>query len=200
MHLSRSSRLAQVVGVFILLSSLTVSAKTDSTATPLRGNNQLGIRFSNLTGYGTSYQRNFGAHYAARLTSWFKYYEYIKGDEATRIRHKKTNNNYNFGLDIQRNVISENGYRVFADIGGGYAVSEQVIEVETIQDPNNLKHTLVTGGLGGGIEYFMGRRMSADMAIYYKFDYDINERRLKEDNESVRETGLGISLGLNICF
>lgn len=159
--------------------------------------NELSVRYSNLTGYGAAYQRNFLTDYYVRTTAWFKYYEYIKGD-ADRPARMETNKNYNFGLDLQRNIISEDKYRVFGFLGGGYAIREKIkrLDMATSYSRDDFRQKLVTAGLGGGIEYYLMRNVALDFGVSYKFDYDVRTYT----KESTKETGLGTMVGLNLRF
>jgi hypothetical protein len=162
--------------------------------------NTLGVRYSNLTGYGVSYQRNLFSEYYLRTTAWFKYYEFIRGHESDLTYRMKTDNTYNFGLDIQRNIIHENKYRVFGFIGGGYAVREKGGQYNAdgviVKDNGAREQELITAGLGGGIEFFFSQSVSADMGVSYKFDYDYNAN----EQALTKETGLGTMVGLNLNF
>jgi hypothetical protein len=171
---------------------------------------EIGIRYSNLTGYGVSYQKRFFDHNYIRLTGWFKYYEYLKGEEKDPIELEK-NNNYNIGIDYQRNIIEEERYRVFFFMGGGYAVVEKIKEHQrdSLRNPSNLENSLITAGIGGGIEYRIAKNLSADLGISYKFDYDLTKDVHYKDaitnedkyaDELRKETGLGINVGLNVLF
>ncbi len=194
-----------------LLASATFSANESMDRPTLQKPNEISIRYSNLTGYGVGYQVNFLTHYYARTTAWFKYYEYIKGDPKAPIR-METNKNYNIGLDLQRNIIKEDKYRVFGLIAGGYAIREKIRKEQTdvlTHNPGDLEQQLITGGIGGGIEYFLLKNVSTDLGVSYKFDYDlkknvhsIDAKTFKDrfDDESTKETGLGLSIGLNLNF
>src|SRR3989339_330481 len=111
---------------------------------------ELGVRYSNLTGYGISYQRNFLTNYYIRTTAWFKYYEYIYGKETMPTYRTNNDITYNFGLDLQRNIIREDRYRVAGFIGGGYAVREKTnksnINGIIVTDANSREQTPKTPG------------------------------------------------------
>lgn len=204
-NLFRNLILAGLVAVSL------VSAQETEIKPEKRGTQEIGVRYSNLTGYGVGYQVNFLTHYYARGTAWFKYYEYIKG-EPTDPFIKKSNKIYNFGLDLQRNIISESKYRVFSMIGGGYAIKEQVSKYkdELTPNPNNIDRRLITAGAGGGIEYYFSRNVSMDLGVTYKFDYLLNRDVLlpvelqtadkMTTDETTKETGLGLNIGLNLVF
>lgn len=190
------SHTARILCVSGLLAASALFAD-ENNLTVQRKPNALSVRFSNLTGYGVAYQRNFLDNYYIRTTAWFKYYEYIKGEVSISPYTKRTDKNYNFGLDLQRNIISENRYRVFGFIGGGYAVREKMEQQDDIVNPNNFTQKLLTSGVGGGVEYYLSSKLSADFGLSYKFDYDVKE---KLQRESTKETGLGAMVGLNLNF
>ncbi|MFH0920685.1 MAG: hypothetical protein V1913_10005 [Fibrobacterota bacterium] len=185
----------------LLACSATYAGETEwQQQQPTARQNQLSVRYSNLTGYGVAYQRNFLTHYYIRTTAWFKYYEYIRGKETMPTYRMKNDNTYNFGLDLQRNIIRENKYRVFGLVGGGYAVREKTgkssVNGAIMTDANGTEQTLMTAGLGGGIEYFFVPSISADLGVSYKFDYDYKANLM----ETTKETGLGTMIGLNLSF
>ena len=189
-----------------LLAASCVLAENQEMKQEKRDAQELGIRFSNLTGYGVSYQYNFLNQYYARATAWFKYYEYIKGDASDPVR-KKSDKNYNFGLDLQRNIIDESKYRVFGFIGGGYAVREKIITRKGELTPNldNLDQQLITAGIGGGIEFYFTKHISADLGVSYKFNYLLKKdvytpAELRSYDETTKETALGVNLGMNLAF
>jgi len=170
--------------------------------------NELSIRFSNLTGYGAAYQRNFLTDYYVRTTAWVKYYERVQGQPSAPI-NMKSDNTYNVGLDLQRNIIAEDNYRVFGFIGGGYAVRQKAEIADSVAKPNNLEQALATGGLGGGIEYRFLKNVSMDIGVSYKFDYLVKENVVVRNAqtgadikapETTKETGLGLNVGLNLSF
>lgn len=202
------NKITQIRSMIIigLLAVTCVPAENQEIKAEKRGPQELGIRFSNLTGYGVSYQLNFLEQYYARATAWFKYYEYIKGDPSDPYR-KKSDKNYNFGLDLQRNIIAENKYRVFGLVGGGYAVREKIYKKQGELTPNldNLDQQLITGGIGGGIEFYFTNHVSADLGVSYKFNYLLKKdvytpAELRSYDETTKETALGVNLGMNLAF
>ncbi|OGJ84792.1 MAG: hypothetical protein A2487_20025 [Candidatus Raymondbacteria bacterium RifOxyC12_full_50_8] len=184
----------------MLAFSATYAQETQMQQPPKAKPNELGVRYSNLTGYGVAYQRNFLTHYYVRTTAWFKYYEYIKGKESMPIYEMRNDITYNFGLDIQRNIIEENKYRVAGFIGGGYAIREKTsksnVSDSIVIDEGAKKQRLITAGLGGDIEYFFFPSVSVDLGVSYKFDYDYQAIQM----ETTKETGLGTMIGLNLRF
>ena len=166
--------------------------------------NQLGVRFSNVTGYGISYQYSFLENYAIRTTAWFRYYEYILGAESAPLE-KESDIDYNFGLDLQRNIILEDKYRVFVLGGIGYSVREKTNEdANQPQSTDNVDDNFFKAGLGVGAEYWFSKNLSADLGLSYTMNIedgikykDNLQRYISKTN---KYTGLGISIGLNFNF
>ena len=184
------------------------SADTKSWINEEVPGSQIGIRYSNVTGYGVSVQQRFLDNYYLRLTGWFKYHEFQRGTDENPVEIRK-DNLYNYGIDFQRNIICENRYRVFLFVGGGYGVVEEVVkkgsEPDSAKNPNNKDQTLITGGIGGGIEYRLLKNLTTDVGISYKYDWDLqkdvySEVDKKFDDNLRKETGLGINIGLNLLF
>ncbi|MBL8028401.1 MAG: hypothetical protein JNL74_18395 [Fibrobacteres bacterium] len=169
---------------------------------------QIGIRYSNVTGYGVSVQQRFFNDNYIRLTGWFKYHEFQRGTDDEPIEVRK-DNIYNYGIDFQRNIISEDKYRVFLFLGGGYGVIEEAVkmgsEPDSVKNPNDRNQTLITCGIGGGIEYRLLKNLSTDVGISYKYDHDLDKDVYSEADKKYadnirKETGLGVNIGLNLLF
>jgi len=190
--------------ILALIITMLASAQESVNTTTESLSNQLSVRFSNLTGYGVAYQYNFLDDYAIRTTAWFKYYEHILGPEDNFLE-KETNKDYNFGIDLQRNIFREDKYRVFAFGGAGYAIKEKINEVKNqpIND-DRVDDETISVGAGVGLEYFFLKNLSADLGLSYKFDIYSGTKFMTDTQTYVddlkKESGLGINVGVNFNF
>jgi opacity protein-like surface antigen len=191
-----------------LMSASVLSADEKSWINEEAPGNQIGIRYSNVTGYGISYQRRFLSDNYVRVTGWFKYHEFLRGTEEEPIELRK-DNMYNYGIDLQSNSIKENRYRVFLFAGAGYGVVEEMVtmnsDTDSSKNPGNRDETLITCGAGGGVEYRLLKNLTADIGISYKYDWDLQKEVYSEADKQYadnlrKETGLGINIGLNLLF
>jgi len=194
----------KIATILVLLATMLMNAQETTAPVSPTLTNQLSVRFSNLTGYGVAYQYNFLDDYAIRTTAWFKYYEHILGPEEDFLE-KETNKDYNFGIDLQRNIFKEDKYRVFAFGGAGYAIKEKINE-EKNQPINGDKidDETISIGAGFGLEYFFMKNLSADLGLSYKFDIYRGTKFMPITQSYVddqrRESGLGINVGVNFNF
>jgi opacity protein-like surface antigen len=191
-----------------LMSASVFSANDKSWINEEAPANQIGVRYSNVTGYGVSYQRRFLNDNYIRVTGWFKYHEFLRGSEEKPIELRK-DNMYNYGIDLQRNIIKENRYRVFLFAGAGYGVVEEMVTMgsdpDSVKNPGNRDETLITFGAGGGIEYRLLKNLTTDIGISYKYDWDLQKDVYSDADKQYadnlrKETGLGINIGLNLLF
>lgn len=194
----------KIATILALIITMLASAQENVNTTTESLSNQLSVRFSNLTGYGVAYQYNFLDDYAIRTTAWFKYYEHILGPEDNFLE-KETNKDYNFGIDLQRNIFREDKYRVFAFGGAGYAIKEKINE-EKNQPINGdrVDDETISVGAGVGLEYFFMKNLSADLGLSYKFDIYSGTKFMTATQTYVddhkKESGLGINVGVNFNF
>lgn len=159
--------------------------------------NCIGATYSNLSGYGAFYQRSFMKNYAVRATAFVKYYEYLRGPEEKPLVLEK-NSYYNFGLDIQRNIISDSRYRVFAIAAAGYMAGQN----KPRSEDDKVGKTTVAEGLGLGAELYALKRFSGNLSFLYSFDNSREKHTEDPDlnNSITRKTKLGVSAGLGVSF
>jgi len=169
--------------------------------------NQMSIRFSNISGYGLAYQRNLFFGLALRFTGWAQFNDYKEYDD-DQVYKLTENTVFNLGVDIQKNIITENRYRVYGFAAGGYGMRKETQDElntdtgEYERDHENIDKNVKGLGLGLGFEYKF-KYVALDLGLGYKYEIeDQNDIYLNgglKDTRS-RQTGLGVTTGINILF
>ena len=164
--------------------------------------NAIGFRYSDISGYGLSYQRFFLKDYAVKLSVFFYYYEFMRGDGPDYEEEEK-NTRYNLGIELQRTIIHHDNIRVFAFAGGFYDNQEEK-EVENGLVSIDESTESVTGGLGCGIEYILQKHFILHLECGYKFKNEEGDEYNQEEKvfkpTTLKETTLGFGIGASYSF
>jgi hypothetical protein len=125
--------------------------------------NSFGAKFSNISGYGFSYNRQLTEKLQIQFTALTYYYFSNNNNE------KDNNFNYDFGVEIQRNFYKEEDLRFYILAGAFYYYDDDK------KDGKNTKNYITKNsfnfGIGLGVEMRYYRFIfGADAG--YKFYYD----------------------------
>jgi|GEM_PF-1458704 len=194
--------------ILILLLSFTMVtfAQEIETAKQQQPRNTVGIRFSNITGYGLSFSKRIFDNYTFKIGGIAFYDEYVKGYKDSIIQDNK-NIIYDYGFELQRDIYKTDKTRVYA-LGGMYFSKEQDKnqERDRVYDPisgaysNELvtftddEFDKVAGGLGIGIEITMHTRFALNVDFGYKFQHSEGKESGIPVEENTTTVGLGIGL------
>ncbi len=156
--------------------------------------NSLGLKASNISGYGFYYNRKISNDF--NLQAMGLIYYYINKKETEEYR----NFNYDFGLEIQRNMYRSVNSRIYLLSGAYYYFDEEYDKHDDLSD-KTINHSFNVG-VGVGYELFY-KRFVLSMELGYKFFEDNKE--ITENNnptypERERTTRIGAGIGLGFTF
>lgn len=155
--------------------------------------NCLGVKYSNISGYGIYYTRDISENYKVQVMG-LAYYLYSLSEG---IEHK--NFNWDLGLEIQRNLVSTQNFRLFFVVGGYYYFDDDKKKSESV----NLSienHSFNVGmGLSGEFYY---KRFVVNLYLGYKYYQDKLKTTDKDKQypELKSVTKLGAGLGVGFMF
>jgi len=168
------------------------SQETEKTSAWM--SNSIGMRFSNISGYGISYSKRFLENYTIKANGIVFYDEYIKGHKDSIIQDTK-NIIYDFGFEIQRDFYKSDNTRVYM-LGGMYFANDQNKEEWDGLTSIDEYRDLIAGGLGVGVEFIFKKKFGINVDFGYKFDHSDGE----EEGIPVEENTTMIGLGIGISY
>jgi hypothetical protein len=159
-------------------------------------NNSIGVRFSNMTGYGLSYSRKFAGNYTFMASGIVFYDEYVKGEKDSIIQDTK-NIIYDYGFELQRDFFKSETTRVYM-LGGLFFSNEENKDEWDGQVSIDEKREIIGCGLGLGVEFLIKSRFALNVDFGYKFESeDGKENGIPYES---RKTLLGLGLGLSYKY
>jgi hypothetical protein len=161
-------------------------------------NNTIGVKSSNITGYGFFYNRKISENFRIQFMT-FAYYFY---NNANKEEHKIWN--YDYGFEIQRDLYKINNFRIFV-LAGAYKSYDHDTKNYPIEAEKEIKNSSFDAGVGLSCEYFY-QRFVIGLDIGYKY-YQEN-RIISEKNynngleypEVESKTKLGAGIGVGFMF
>lgn len=158
-------------------------------------NNTLGIKNSNISGYGIYYNRAVTDDFRLQVMSLFFYYYRL----ADKVEHK--NMNYAFGLEIQRDLTKNEMFRLYM-LAGLYYYFDDDLKSSSDAGKTLMINKSMNTGIGIALEYYF-KRFIFSVEVGYKF-YQDNKRITNNNDESypvrIRETKLGGGIGVGFVF
>ncbi|MBU4487215.1 MAG: hypothetical protein KKD38_09845, partial [Candidatus Delongbacteria bacterium] len=154
--------------------------------------NSLGIRFSNITGYGLSFSRQIFDNYTFKAGGIVFYDEYIKGNNDSIIQDTK-NIIYDYGFELQRNFFKSGNTRVYM-LGGIYFANEQNKDEWNGVASTDQYEDIIAGGVGIGVEFTFKSRFGLNIDFGYKFENSEGEEEGIPVTKNNTQLGLGIGL------
>ena len=153
--------------------------------------NSVGIKSSNISGYGIYYNRKLSEEFKIQFMGLIYYYFNSENNE----EHK--NLNYDFGIEIQRDIYKNNNFRVYILGGAYYYFDDDKVEgfgnkIFKINNSFNI-------GVGLALEYSF-KRFIFSFDIGYKY-FEDNKEITENDKitypvlERVTKIGAGIGIG-----
>ena len=191
----------KIIIVFLILESFTLFAQDQVlkiNENPLNTKkNSIGIRYSGISGYGINIQRRFSDNYTFKFTGLIHYSEYIRGEKDNILEDRK-NILYDYGFELQRDILKTSGMRVSV-LGGIYFSNEEnKNENDNYLYEGNYTKDKIAGGIGVSLEFYIKKVLSVNFDFGYVFD------NTEGDEESIpfteRTTQLGLGIGLSYLF
>ncbi len=157
-------------------------------------NNTFGIKLSNISGYGLYYNRKITEDFKLQFMGLVYYlYSLDQGEE-----HK--NLNYEFGLEIQRNIATGENGRVYFLAGAYYFFDDDSREGNG--NLNKKINNSINCGVGIAGEYYY-KRFILSLELGYKFYEDrleITENSKTPYPEIKRVMKIGAGIGIGFMF
>ena len=164
--------------------------------------NKVGLKASNISGYGLFYNKKVSDNLHLQVNGLLYYLNYEEGEDDK----KTTVFNYDLGIEIQRNIISDTNSRFYFMFGAYYFYDREknetkladISEEEIFTNSYNI-------GIGVGFEYYFYKRIFVTAEIGYKF-YEDRIKTLENGNEVnkspilERVTKIGASIGIGYTF
>ncbi|MBU4487214.1 MAG: hypothetical protein KKD38_09840 [Candidatus Delongbacteria bacterium] len=179
---------------YILILSLSflglILGQTDKNA---QFDNHLGVKASNISGYGIYYSKNISESYRLQAMGIIYYYEWNKNEESETIF------NYDLGLEIQKDLYNGENSRTYLLFGGYYYFDDAT---DIYDNKTNTVNNSFNIGTGIGFE-FEYKRVVYNFDIGYKFFEDDIDTFTNGDfsyNELKRVTKIGAGIGIGFMF
>lgn len=156
--------------------------------------NFLGMKASNISGYGIYYARTFMDNYRIKGIGFSYYFQSDKNNDSRTIF------NYDAGLELQRFIHRSGNMRVYI-LAGAYYYSDTDTE-KTPENENKSVTDSYNTGVGIGVELIRGRAtFSFETGYkYYKDDIDIYTDGKLTGFERKRTTKLGGGISIGFMF
>ncbi len=166
--------------------------------------NVVGIRYSNISGYGPYYERYFFEHYSIKITGLLYYYEYVEGEEPNVIQDDR-NIFYNGGIQFKRDLLKLKNFNAYALIGASYMNDhDRETDNSSYGTSHDTKTDKLVGGLGIGVAATFKNRFVIELEAGYKL---INKIHTVGDDpvefnssNDVNKSQFGFSLGAGFLF
>lgn len=157
-------------------------------------NNSVGVRYSNISGYGLCMSTKFLDFYTVNISGMIQYTEYIKWNDLNKTKEIENQKDilYDFGVELRRDLITTKGTNIYALIGAYTSDFKN-------KDINNEKYeSKYVVGIGFGLQWFFHKQFAGDLSLGYKFD---NTNTQEGGQPSVeRKTGIGVGIGAIFFF
>lgn len=157
--------------------------------------NGVGLGYSTMSGYGLTFLRRFFNDYSIMLSGMITYNEKMRWSDMskTKIEQDEKNNLYDFGIEIQRDIIKTNKTKIYAMIGS-YLSTEKNKGQYSYNDVKNI----ISIGAGFGFQWYMAR----NFAGYFHFGYKFENTDAEQNNQPSieRKTTVGIGFGAMFLY
>lgn len=198
----------KILSIAFLIISCSVFANENISKIYSENRSALGLRFSNISGYGISYTRRLFDNYAFLANGIVFYDEYVKGEKDSIIQDDK-NIIYDYGFELQRDMFKSGSTRVYL-LGGIYFSNEtdknqalqRVYNAETNLNEEKLltytdnEYDIVSGGIGLGINFVLRN----SIALNVDFGYRMEHSEGKESGIPVKQNKTSIGLGIGVSY
>ena len=158
--------------------------------------NLVGVRYSNISGFGLSYARRFMGNYELMFTGLVHIRQSIRWQDMQKliITSETKDVLFDFGIELKRDFISTSSTCVYGLIGAYYSDDDELNS--GISYSNEIYKKNYSFGIGLGLRVFLDKRFSANFNFGYKYDYiDI-----LEDNAPGTDKGTYVGLGAGLDF
>ncbi len=188
-----------IVLFIILTAALFCYSQEDNANTDYQPRNSIGVKFSNISGYGLSFSKRLFDNYNVKFCGIVFYDEYVKGFKDSLLEDSK-NINYDYGIELQRDVFKSESTRVYA-LGGIFVSKSQDREKERSYTGLMITNTdddfdKLTGGIGVGVEFVTKKKLAFNIDIGYRFEHSDG----KESGIPVEENNTMVGLGIGISY
>lgn len=149
--------------------------------------NQIGVRYSNISGYGISLGRSFFNNYTICISGMMIYDQYEKWTDMSKSKIETENKNilYNFGGELQRDLFKFRNTKVYVFVGGSYSVEDNKNTYDNQTDK------ILAIGVGLGLQWYMDKHFSGFIHFGYKFNSTDSQKNNQPSLERKTELGLG---------
>ncbi|MFH1049359.1 MAG: hypothetical protein V1779_00350 [bacterium] len=156
--------------------------------------NSFGLKASNMSGYGFYFNKKISEDFNLQAMGLIYYYINKKEDE------EFSNFNYDFGLEIQRNMYRTDVSRVYL-LTGSYYYYDNEFDKSLSNKTETINHSFNIG-VGVGYELYY-KRFVLGLELGYKFFEDNKE--ITENNDPTypvrnRTTKIGLGIGIGFTF
>jgi hypothetical protein len=157
-------------------------------------NNAIGLKASNISGYGFYYNRKISDNFKIQIMG-FTYYYYNKSDDVIR-----TIFDYDFGLELQRDIYQTKYFRIFILAGAYYFKNHDTKEY------TNTKKEIYTNSYNAGVGLsgeLLYKHFLLSFDLGYKFfedNFEISESGKVTYPERKRVTKIGAGIGVGFIF
>lgn len=184
-----------ILFVFILSSNIVWSVK---------GDNQIGVSFSNFSGWGLDYQYKFNPEMTVRFVGFPYYVGESPPDQVNKF--------FNYGLQFQYKLFRIDNHRIFALMGYNHwdnAISDTSRFIDQGFEyvrKHRTEMTIDNYYFGLGYEYTLLKYVSISLEIAYLFqyisnDYDKYDNNLRINlNKLISRSAVGKFNGLGFGF
>ncbi len=147
--------------IFLCLATLYCGYSQEETH--LDYNNTIGIKLSNISGYGIYFNRSITNNFNIQIKGLVYYY--MRQEE----KKERVNYNYDVGLEFQYNFLNDKFFRFYFLAGTYYyfdSDENKYTDLIDLQTNNSYNY-----GIGVGIEYFF-KRFVISVDLGYKYYND----------------------------
>lgn len=156
--------------------------------------NGIGLSYSTMSGYGLTYLRRFLDNFSVLFSGFITYEEYMRWTDLrkTSIERDDKNIYFDFGAELQADIIKSNKTKIYAMVGASFTTENQKDRYN-----NDLKD-IFSVGAGFGLQWYMARNFAGYFHFGYKFQNTDSETGNSPSIE--RKTTIGIGFGVLLLF
>ncbi|MFH1049360.1 MAG: hypothetical protein V1779_00355 [bacterium] len=159
--------------------------------------NLVGVRYSNISGFGLSLSRRFANNYEILVCGLAHYRQNIQWEDTRKLVITKETKDVllDFGIEFKRDFITTSTTCIYGLIGAYYSDDTNGDKQGENYDRENSVKTF-SAGVGIGLRVFLEKRFSANFNFGYKYD---NIDKLN-DNVPDWTGGTYVGLGVGVDF
>jgi hypothetical protein len=158
--------------------------------------NLVGVRYSNISGYGLSFARRFSESYEFLICGLAHYRQSKRWEDMSKrvITDENKDVLMDFGVELKRDFIKTSTTCIYGLIGTYYSDDTQKNSSPYYGDETSNKNFSI--GVGIGMRVFLDKRFSFNLNFGYKFDHTDKV----SNNSPGLDEGTNVGLGAGIDF